>query len=57
MGESARSLAEESVGKNAERVSHELGACDLSINTVGVWRWEDLTCFTQAYAEHACVLI
>ncbi len=40
MGESARLLAEASVGKNAERVSHELGACDLSINTAGVWQWE-----------------
>lgn len=40
MGESVRLLAEASVGKNAERVSHELGACDLSINTAGVWQWE-----------------
>lgn len=38
MGESARPLAETSVGKNAERVSHELGACEPSISTAGVCR-------------------
>lgn len=40
MGESARLLAEASVGKNAERVSHEPGARELSINTAGVWQRE-----------------
>ncbi|KAL1021239.1 hypothetical protein UPYG_G00010540 [Umbra pygmaea] len=38
MGESARRLAETSVGKNAERVSHELGACESSISSAGVCR-------------------
>jgi len=33
MGESSLLLAEASVGKNAERVSHELGAREPSIST------------------------
>lgn len=33
MGESCLLLAEESVGKNAEKVSHELGARESSIST------------------------
>lgn len=64
MGESARPLAERSVGKNAERVSHELGAREPSISTAGVCRhqssldlpWRCLVSSTLSYSDDSSVI-